>query len=95
MLKEIVTAGLYKQQSPASSLDLLTLAHDTLLEKFSEDYKGKIIPAKKLFWFFGVRWRFKKEHTRQLLKALAERYQNEFEVNCHGLRLIIHDVEGA
>lgn len=80
----ILQAPINKEES---NFDLLYLAYSSLLKEFSEEYleRNKIIPVKKIYQFFGVNFHFKKEFTKELLKALPSRYPIEFKQ--HGIRI--------
>lgn len=76
--------GILKEELQSNNFDLLYLVYSSLLNEFSE-YGHGVIPYKKLYWFCGVRWRFKRGYTKQLLRALAKRYS--LKLTMHGARL--------
>jgi hypothetical protein len=68
------------------NFDLLSIAYSSILSEFA-DYRdrNKIIPIKKIYQFLGVQHHFKKEFTRELLRAMSERYP--VELKQHGLKI--------
>lgn len=68
------------------NFDLLSIAYTSILIEFA-DYqeRDKIIPIKKIYQFLGVQHHFKKEFTKELLRAMSERYP--VELVQHGLKI--------
>jgi len=75
----------YKEQRKENNFDLLHMAYTSLLQEFGDFKERKrIIPKKKLYAYFGIRWRFRKETTKELLRAISEKYP--VELRPHGLK---------